>query len=120
VARSERSPKLCPFNMGFLSCCGFYPLSRRGISGGGTTQRFEQARDAFAAAWVALEPRIDEADYAEHRHQHAWTARKYAIHDADLPLPTQLSSGRARCFCGVEIDSKGLGDHIAAAHLVMQ
>jgi hypothetical protein len=56
--------------------CGFYPVSCRGISAGGTAGSFEQARDAFAAAWVELEPRIKETDYAENWRQRAWTAWK--------------------------------------------
>jgi hypothetical protein len=100
--------------------CGFYPLSRRGISAGGTAQSFEQAREAFGAAWARLQPKITEADYIENRRQRAWTAWKYAMSDAGLPLPTQRTSGRAQCFCGIEIDNKGLGDHIVAVHLEMQ
>jgi hypothetical protein len=100
--------------------CGFYPLSNRGISAGGTAETFEQARNAFAAAWLALEPKIEETDYAENRRQRAWTAWKYQMHDANLPLPTQLASGHARCFCGVEIDNRGMDGHVAAAHLEMQ
>ena len=96
--------------------CGFYPILRRGVSAGGTAQSFERAREAFAAAWVKLQSRIEDTDYAENRRQRAWTAWKYAMHDAGLPLPTQLTSGRARCFCGVEIDNKGLGDHVDAIH----
>jgi|SRR5665213_492421 len=88
--------------------CGFYPLSLRGVSVGGMAQSFEQARDAFGAAWLELQPRIEETDYAENRRQRAWTAWKYTMHDASLPPPTQLASGRAQCFCGVEIDNKGL------------
>jgi hypothetical protein len=42
------------------------------------------------------------------------------MHDASLPPPTQLVSGRARCFCGVEIDNKGISDHVAAVPLEMQ
>jgi hypothetical protein len=42
------------------------------------------------------------------------------MHDASRPLPTQLTSGRARCFCGVEIDNRGMDGHVAAAHLEMQ
>ena len=77
-------------------------------------------RGAFAAAWATIEPRLTPEDFAAHRRQRAWTAWKYAMHKANLPLSTQLASGRARCFCGVEIDNKGLSDHVAAAHLEMQ
>jgi hypothetical protein len=100
--------------------CGFYPLSQRGVSAGGTTESFEQAREAFAAGWADLQPRIEEADYAEHRRHRAFTAWKYAMHDAGLPLPTQLSSGHARCFCGADINIKSTGEHVAGAHLEMQ
>ena len=31
-----------------------------------------------------------------------------------------LASGRSRCFCGAEIDIKGVSDHVVAAHLEMQ
>jgi hypothetical protein len=51
--------------------------------------------------------------------QRAWTAWKYAMHDAGLPLPTQLTSGRSKCFCGAEIDIAGVEDHVTAAHLEM-
>jgi hypothetical protein len=54
------------------------------------------------------------------RNQRAWTAWKYAMHAASLPLPTQLQSGRARCFCGRAIDIRGVDGHVTAAHLEMQ
>ncbi|HEX3876376.1 MAG TPA: hypothetical protein VHW24_05285 [Bryobacteraceae bacterium] len=41
------------------------------------------------------------------------------MHDAGLPLPTQLTSGRSKCFCGAEIDIAGMQAHVAAAHLEM-
>jgi hypothetical protein len=97
--------------------CGFYPLSRRGISAGGTAATFDQARDAFAAAWVDLQPRIEETDYAENRRQRAWTEWKYQMHDAGLPLPTQLASGISRCFCGTAIDIPSVSEHVRTAHM---
>jgi hypothetical protein len=39
------------------------------------------------------------------------------MHDAGLPLPTQSSYGRSRCFCGAKIDIKGTGTHIREAHM---
>jgi hypothetical protein len=39
------------------------------------------------------------------------------MHDAGLPLPTQSISGRARCFCGADIDIKGTRAHVHAAHM---
>jgi hypothetical protein len=40
--------------------------------------------------------------------------------EAGLPLPTQLSSGKAKCFCGAEIDITGVANHVSVHHLDMQ
>jgi hypothetical protein len=92
--------------------CGLQPNTA-----GGTAETFEAAREAFAAAWAKLEPGITPDDYAAHRRQRAFTEWKYAMHDAGLPLPTQLTSGRSKCFCGAGIDIAGVDSHVAAAHL---
>ena len=84
--------------------CGFYPAAHRGRSRTGYASTVDQARAAFEAAWKDYLPQCTEADFTEHRRQSAWTAWKYAMRDASLPLPTQLASGRARCFCGAAID----------------
>ena len=98
--------------------CGFYPLDHRGRSFGGTAAAFDLARVSFEAAWKAYLPLCTEADFAEHRRQRAWTDWKYAMHDAGLPLPTQMSKGRARCFCGAVIDISGVDPHIWEAHMM--
>jgi hypothetical protein len=97
--------------------CGFYPLEQGGRRLGNTTATFEQARDAFEAAWNAYLPLCTEADFNEYRRRRAFTAWKYAMHDAGLPLPTQTISGRTRCFCGAAIDIKGVDRHIHEAHM---
>jgi hypothetical protein len=38
------------------------------------------------------------------------------MHDAGLRLPTQLSCGRARCFCGAEIDIASMSPHVNERH----
>lgn len=96
--------------------CGFYPCSHHGRSEDGTAETFDHARADFEAAWANYLPNCTEADFEEYRRQEAWTAWKYAMHDAGLPMPTQLSSGRARCFCGAAIDVEGMGAHIQQAH----
>ena len=98
--------------------CGFYPLDHRGRSCGSTAGTFDLARVGFEAAWKAYLPLCTEADCAEHRRQRAWTAWKYAMHDAGRPLPTQMSNGRVRCFCGTEIDIGGVDPHIREAHMM--
>jgi hypothetical protein len=80
---------------------------------------FEEARAAFEAAWNHYLPHCTEADFAEHRSQRAFTAWKYAMHEAGLPLPTQSVTGRARCFCGAAIDPAGTNQHVYEAHMTV-
>jgi hypothetical protein len=100
--------------------CGLAIGSTRGIRAVGTAASFDDAREAFDAAWAKLESLITPEDLDALRHQRAWTAWKYAMHEANLPLPTQLTSGRSKCFCGAEIDIAGIEDHVATHHLEMQ
>jgi hypothetical protein len=95
--------------------CGFHPHRCRPIDG--TAEPFEQARADFEATWQEYLPQCSEADFDEYRRQRAWTAWKYAMHDAHCGLPTQLPEGRARCFCGATIDIPGMQSHVYAAHL---
>ena len=37
--------------------------------------------------------------------------------DAGCKLPTQTADGRARCFCGAEIEIANMDQHIYAAHM---
>jgi hypothetical protein len=100
--------------------CSFYPPSHRGWSRSGYASTFEQARAGFEAAWKDYLPRCTEDDFSEHRRQRAFTVWKYTMHDAGLPLPTQLSSGRARCFCGAAIDIAVTDRHIYETHMDSQ
>jgi hypothetical protein len=79
------------------------------LSANGTAASFDDARDAFGAAWAKLEPLITPEDYDTHRRQRAWTAWKYAMHDARLPLPTQLTRPANRnAFAEPELISPAL------------
>jgi hypothetical protein len=100
--------------------CGLSAAPNRRLSAAGTAASLDEARDAFGAAWAKLEARLAPQDFDAHRLQRAWTAWKYAMHEIGLPLPTQTASGRARCFCGIEIDIAGVDVHVATAHLEMQ
>ncbi|MBR1281618.1 hypothetical protein JQ597_06180 [Bradyrhizobium sp. AUGA SZCCT0177] len=100
--------------------CGFYPLSHRGRSRSGYAATFEQARAGFEAAWKDYLPRCTEAHFDEYRRERAWTAWKYAMHVAGLPLPTQSTSGWARCFCGATIDIAVTDRHVHDAHMDSQ
>jgi hypothetical protein len=46
---------------------------------------FDKARAEFEATWKDYLPRCTETDFIEHRRQRAFTAWKYAMHDAGLP-----------------------------------
>jgi hypothetical protein len=100
--------------------CGLPSVSGRRLSAAGSAWSFEQAREAFGAAWAKIEPQMTPADLDAERRQRAWTAWKYAMHEANLPLPTQLASGRSNCFCGAGIDIGSMLTHVATDHLEMQ
>jgi hypothetical protein len=97
--------------------CGFYPGSNPGDATNGTATSFEAARAAFESAWSVFLSKRTEADFLEYRRHRASTAWKYAMWDAGCKLPTQTADGRARCFCGAEIDITSMDPHIYAAHM---
>ncbi|MBR1157442.1 hypothetical protein [Bradyrhizobium sp. JYMT SZCCT0428] len=99
---------------------GSYPASHRGHNRSGYAASFEEARAGFEAAWKGYLPKCTEADFNEYRRQRAWTAWKYAMYDAGLPLPTQSTSGQARCFCGAAVNNAGVHRHILEAHMAVQ
>ena len=67
--------------------CGFYPGSHPGELRGGIEPTFDQAREAFAAAWRIFVAKRTEADFEEWREARDWTARKYALIDAGHKVP---------------------------------
>jgi hypothetical protein len=100
---------------------GFYPVSHRQGERqiGATAASFEQARAAFEGAWRDYLPRCTEADFAENRRHRAVTAWKYRMHDTGTPLPTQMSDGVSRCFCGAPLTNATIDEHIRQAHVDM-
>jgi len=97
--------------------CGFRPASERVQAERGIAPDFSQARVAFQAAWLRLLPKLTESDFQEYRRERAFRDWKYAMWDAGCRLPTQLPSGRSRCFCGAEIEIRCAVKHIYAAHM---
>jgi len=63
-----------------------------------------------------LKPGADrtEADFQAWRYQRDFTAWKYEIGMA--VSPTQLASGRSKCFSGAELTISGVTDRIRVAH----
>jgi hypothetical protein len=58
-----------------------------------------------------------EADFVENRRQRALIAWKYRMHDTGHPLPTQMTSGRSKCFCGQPLAIPDVVGHIHQAHM---
>jgi hypothetical protein len=61
-----------------------------------------------------------EADFHAWRYQRDSTAWKYAMWDGGLKMPTQLPSGRSKCFCGADLTISGVPDHVRSAHARME
>jgi len=100
-------------------CCGFYPgCDKRTQQSAGNCDTFEDARSAFQKAWDRLRPQITPEMRAEWLEQQAFTAWKYAMWDAGCKMPTQNTTGQSRCFCGAEITTQYVPDHVRAAHMV--
>jgi hypothetical protein len=97
--------------------CGFYPGSEPGDCTSGTAATFGQARADFEHAWSAFLSRRTDADFLEYRRHCAFYAWKRAMWDAGCKLPSQVASGKARCFCGEEINVTNSTAHIYAAHM---
>jgi hypothetical protein len=96
--------------------CGFYPGSRPGEIQSGTAATFDDARAEFASAWKIFFANRSSADFQAWRYQRDSTAWKYAMWDGGFKLPTQLASGRSKCFCGAGLTISGVPDHIRVAH----
>jgi hypothetical protein len=58
----------------------------------------------------------NEADFQAWRYQRDSTAWKYTMWDRGFKLPTQLPSGRSKCFCGADLTIGNVTDHIRAGH----
>jgi hypothetical protein len=100
--------------------CGFYPGMEPGTQRSGTAATFEEARADFEQAWRDILPTLTEAAFDEIRYHRASTAWKYAMWDAGCKMPTQTRDDRSKCFCGAEITTKSVSEHIRAAHMDMR
>jgi hypothetical protein len=95
---------------------GVYPGSRPREIKSGTASTFKDAKAAFEPAWLAFASSRAGADFEEWRDQRDCTAWKYWRRDQGMPTPTQSETGRARCFCGAEITTASVVEHVRAAH----
>ena len=96
--------------------CGFYPGMgpRQGRQGIGAD--LDTCRVAFEAAWQSILPTLSGTAFQEWRDQRDLTAWKYAMWIASMKMPTQVSSGKSKCFCGAPIDIVSAHIHALEAH----
>ena len=66
---------------------GFYPGSRPGECTNGSAATFDDAREAFEAAWRTFLARRTESDFQAWREQQTWTAEKYRRFDRGERMP---------------------------------
>lgn len=98
--------------------CGFYPgCDKPTQQSAGNKDTFEEAKAAFQQAWEKLQPQITPAMRTEWLEHHAFTSWKYAMRDAGCRMPTENTDGRSRCFCGTEITTAGVSEHIRGSHM---
>ena len=95
---------------------GFYPGVEPGDQQAGAAPTFEAARAEFEAAWKRLLPKLSAEDLAAYRRSRAFHEWKSMMWDPGCRMPTQVTDGRSRCFCGTEIGVADVERHVAAAH----
>ncbi len=83
----------------------------------GSAPTFEQARRKFLFIWRQILPTIDGAAFEAYRRSRAFHKWKYRMWNEGVKMPTQLASGKSKCFCGAEIDLTNTEDHIYSAHM---
>ena len=52
-----------------------------------------------------------------YRRSRAFQKWKHRMWDEGVKMPTQLASGKSKCFCGAEIDLTNTEQHIYSAHM---
>jgi hypothetical protein len=110
----------CPIDVDQWSwSCGFYPGLEPGEHQDGTAADFDHARADFETAWLRILQALTEADFQAWRDERDSAAWKYAMWDAGMRMPTQMPDGRSQCFCGAQIDIRGMEDHVRTAHRSM-
>lgn len=82
----------------------------------GTAETFEAARRGFQEAWERLRPTVTPKMLDEWRRYTAFHAWMQKMKSSGLRLPTQNETGRARCFCGMELTTAEMEDHAFVVH----
>jgi hypothetical protein len=94
--------------------------SRPGETRSDTSATFDDARAGFGSAWRIFLSNRTDADFQAWRYQRDSTAWKYAMWDGGFKLPTQLPSGRSKCFCGADLTIGNVTDYVRSAHARME
>jgi hypothetical protein len=98
--------------------CGFYP----GSSPGEIRRHSRDVRRCPRQFWRRLEDLFCEP----HRCQFRGLARTTRFDHVEIcdvgfsrKLPTQVTSGRSKCFCGADLTIGSVPDHVRSAHREM-
>ena len=92
--------------------CGFYPGMEQGQYRDGSAATFKGARAAFLFAWrqVKRTSRLTAAtSHSTNGGDRMWSE--------GLKMPTQLASGRSKCFCGAAINLENTEQHVYRKHM---
>jgi len=100
--------------------CGFYPGMEPGQHRGGSAETFKLAQRAFRSAWCRLLPNLREEHFEAYRRIGAFHKWRYRMWNEGVKLPTQLASGKSKCFCGVAINLRNTEQHVYKMHMVMK
>jgi len=97
--------------------CGFSPGMEPGQQCDGSAATFKSARTAFLFAWRHVLPHLGEANFEAFRRDRAFHKWKRRMWDEGVKLPTQLASGRSKCFCGAAINLENTEQHVYEKHM---
>ncbi len=71
----------------------------------------------FLFAWRQVLPHLGEANFEAYRREHAFHKWRHRMWSEGLKMPTQLASGRSKCFCGAAINLKNTEQHVYKKHM---
>ncbi len=83
----------------------------------GSAATFKGARAAFLFAWRQVLQSLGKANFEAYRREHAFQKWRHRMWSEGLKMPTQLASGRSKCFCGAAINLENTEQHVCKKHM---
>ena len=97
--------------------CGFYPGMEQGRYRDGSAATFKGARAAFLFAWRQVLQSLGKANFEAYRRDQPFHKWRHRMWSEGLKMPTQLASGRSKCFCGAAINLENTEQHVYRKHM---